>query len=235
MTPTFIVTPFKDEPETTLKFLQMLKYEEFEHCLLYDNGSTEKNRQYILNNIEDERILYNYAPNMTIYEMWNDGWRIAGSYDYYVNVAFFNNDIEWDIPIINNLASLLRSDSNIGCVYPDYRNESLEEYLSLTPTSGTFKDNGMAGFAFMIKAELAPLRVPFFDTSFKWWCGDDFIEMKIRKAGLKVCRVNGLKIQHDQSKTASNGKNNWVDEAKNKDLTRFQQQYAAEFNSLRYC
>jgi hypothetical protein len=232
MIQTCIITPFKDEPETTIRYLSLLKNEEFDICFLYDNGSTEENRIKIKDSISDDRIHYISAFGWGIHEMWNHGWELANQHQHPVNVAFFNNDIEWDEPIVGIMSERLRSQPGIGCVYTDYHSDYTGPLHSLVSTFGTFKDGGMAGFAFMLRGELAPSRVPYFDTNFKWWCGDDFIEMMIRRAGMQVCRINGLRILHHQEKTANNGCNEWTHAAKGHDLRYFEENYLTEYLSL---
>jgi GT2 family glycosyltransferase len=234
MTKTYIVTPFKDEAEVTCRYLSLLKEEEFDVCFLYDNGSNQDTRNKVLSEISDNRIIYNEAVGVGIYEMWNRGWKLANSLGQPANIAFFNNDIEWDKPIVKIMAEKLRSQPGIGCVYLDYYENSEEKPLhSLTATEGTFKDRGMTGFAFMLRAEMAPFRVPYFDTRFSWWYGDDFIEMKIRKAGMQVARINGLKVKHEEQTTANNGHNEWTHNAKMRDFTLFIGEYASEYESLK--
>jgi len=215
---TIVVTPFKNEVEMTIKYINLLKNEKFDQAIMYDNGSREEVIRDIRNFIPDDpRFTIVDASGWKLHQMWNHAWSEAVSKFDIFNIAFFNNDIEWSEPLVEKMSELLRSQDQVGCVYPDHGYFNTDAKFVLTPTTGTKKDGGMCGFCFMLRGELAPDEMPYVDENLIWWFGDDHVEMNVRKANYYVCRINGLHITHIEEATAANGENTWVEEAKRKD------------------
>jgi hypothetical protein len=126
------------------------------------------------------------------------------------------------------LRHALRSNDSIWAVYPDYRVDATTTELpsviplDLTPTKGTYQHGGMCGWAFMLRGE-AP--IPPVDEQFEWWYGDDDLVRNITTRGKKVCRVNGLGLNHVNEATANNGDNEWTHGAKSRDSKRFKEKW----------
>ena len=233
---TFVVVPFKNEQQRTIDFMRALTKEEFDYRLMLDNGSTLYTAEAVKNECKiDKRFMHINMSGFGIYQMWNYGWKYALDHsgkDGEVNVAILNNDISFLPGTIERLSDALRSEALVGITYPDYdvRCSSLGSIgpttgFPLRQTTGTYRSGGMCGWAFMIRGEAARWGVPFIDEKLKWWFGDDFIEMKFREAGYKVCRLVGLPVDHASEATASNGENNWTHEAKAKDIEYWKANY----------
>lgn len=222
---TFVVIPFKDEPELTRAVLHDLKKSGGYDCIfLIDNGSTEQNFRDIQESIQrDENIKLIINPKRGIYQMWNQGWKLARemSNGESYNVCFLNNDIALPENAINVMKQVLRSHDSIGIVYPNYDkrvHEGWDGTYTTSSTRGTYQHGGMCGWTFMIKGEAHETAgVEYVDENLLWWYGDDFIESEFRSRGFSVERILGLPVDHINEKTANNGSNNWTHEQKGKD------------------
>ena len=200
---------------------------------LFDNGSRpesiEQIRESVTVDLAEANIELLRRPNAGIYEMWNEGWSAACSdVEGPVNVAILNNDIVIpEVGFLDTLRHALRCEPDIWAVYPDYRMDVRKHPqgrlpIILTPTRGTYQHGGMCGWAFMIRGE-APL--PRIDERFEWWYGDDDLVRNITARGKKVCRVNGLPLNHRNEATANNGENEWTHGAKSRDTKRFKEKW----------
>lgn len=236
---TYIVIPFKDEPEMTIRVVNQLigekvKFNSIYRLLLMDNGSRPESVEEVrVVTDEHDWIEIRSCPGLGIYQMWNRGIEIANAdLGDRFNIGFFNNDITLATRTVDIMASTLRSHDEVGCVYPDY-DAHFSSYSPtsgswwLKPTAGTYKDGGMCGWCFMVRGELwREGTLPLVDENLKWWFGDDFIELKVREAGYSVCRITKLPLLHLNEATASNGENNWTHEQKGRDIAYWNATYA---------
>lgn len=243
MSDIMVVVPFKDEPDLTCKIAEYLHIEAPKYVDLYDNGSSKETHDRVndvaascLAKLPAGTIIseIHWMPEAGIYQMWNNGLVLAAerskATDSYIDLAVFNNDITLPPGALQVMSEMLRSSDDIGIVYANY-DLSLETFVvpesySLRDTRGTYKDGGMGGWCWMIKAELfRDGLIPLIDENLGWWFGDDFIEWKVREAGFRVCRIEELPVDHLNEATASNGENNWTHEQKAKDLAYWNATY----------
>lgn len=133
-----------------------------------------------------------------IYRMWNEGLdtaRRCGASE----VAILNDDIAILPGTLPLLATVLRSEPDLGVVYPDVNAPwQLPNVPLIEDTTGTWGPGGMTGFCFLFRAEL-PVR---FDEGYHWWYGDDAFERDVRSAGFRVARVRGVPIRHSPDGSA---------------------------------
>ena len=107
-----------------------------------------------------------------IHVMWNLGMEVCGK-DH--AIAFINDDVRLGKDCMTILAAELDKNPNIGLISPNYSGDKFEgEMATNTTCRGRYDGTGgMAGFCFMLASDL--VKVYKFDTSLKWWYGDDDI------------------------------------------------------------
>lgn len=230
--PVYVVIPFKDEAEMTISVIDQLDREDgFVKLYLYDNGSSEESRLAVSARIEsDHRMELIDAAGRGIYEMWNLGWKKALEANPDCYILFLNNDITIGNWFIQSLSWVMDHDHQVGITYPNYDRDVVDgkqmfDSIEYLPTSGTYKDGGMCGWAFLLRGSLSQHGLPFVDENLRWWFGDDFIEMKVRELGYRVVRLLGLPVDHLNEATARNGANEWTHVAKQEDLKYWNANY----------
>lgn len=190
MIPTIAVVPTRYEPDRLRALLDLITPEA--NVIVLDNGHEPP----IAGTVD--------TRGMGIYAMWNLGWRIALERHPVVNVAILNDDIRILPGSLRLMARALRSESWLGCVYPD-RSVRLDRGLPgrwrLTAHRDPIDPREMTGYCFMFKGEL-PL--PPFDEGYEWWYGDTQFDESVKLAGYAVAQVDGLPIEHE-SDTEANG------------------------------
>lgn len=171
---------------------------------IFDNGVQDQSKLDALLKYENVALVKAHGRN--IYEMWNVGWDFSAQEARNMNqpkynVAFLNDDIYFSEGTMAVLSNYLRKDAKLGVVCPDYHSKVDDidiDYLQPEYVSGTFGQNGISGFAFMLKGEI-PIR---FDSTFVWWYGDDSAFLEIEELGFKMARINGLPLEHAGSLSA---------------------------------
>jgi hypothetical protein len=194
---TFAVIPTKFESMDTLrKLIQNIHADNsiFRAYVLDNSGNEPLGR----NTMKIRELSY---PNYTIYEMWNSARRyIQDTYPKEeLNIAFLNDDIELKDNALSLMSRELRREKDVAIVFPDPTvSWDSGPTGTLTPTDTTFGAGGMTGFCFMMKGELD---IPYVDENLKlYWGDDDLVKQTIAK-GYKICRIDGLPIQHIGSVT----------------------------------
>lgn len=198
--PTIVIIPTKYAIDHLLNLLERIKLDDIDQIVILDNGHTKENWARIYNWGQKNIWLEIFkVPTMTIYEMWNWGWKYAKGYaglHIGVNVAFLNDDIDIWPDSISEMAHFLRSTPGLAAVSLDPNRTETMPYVQIVDT--TAGAGGMAGFAFMIKGELP---IPFIDENLKLYWGDDDLVKQIRHAGYEVGVIRGLPVEHAGSLT----------------------------------
>lgn len=231
MSPTYVVIPYKDEPDLTMHVTGLcLKDPGVNHVLLYDNGSSLETKEIVESRLKgldggSTTVAVIDADGMGIYEMWNAGWRkaLASERGQAVQVAFLNNDIDFLPGLIEQMATTLRLKSKCLVVYPDYDrpiSEGVDRSGRPRQTQGTKKDGGMCGHCFMVKGEAAEDGLSMFDEEYEWWGGDDHFARTVEAYSAHQYRLVGWPCDHVNEGTANNGANEWTNEAKSRDIQR---------------
>ncbi len=214
-----VVIPFKDEAARTMNVIdQCVSDPIVDTILLMDNGSSIETKNAVFahaRNYPTKGIHFYPADTMGIYAMWNMGLRIAMRITEFPYVAFLNNDIEFDPWMLSDLANELDRVPKAGIVYPGGASDPTPH--ASFPTTGTKKDGGMVGHAFMLRSRLMDEGLPYVDENLQWWYGDDFMEMQVRALGYQVVKLPWLRCDHENEATASNGSNDWTHAAKQAD------------------
>lgn len=232
--PTYVVIPFKDEPDLTCHVLDLV-YQEgvVDHILLYDNGSSPETVEQLNQHLEaldvsrgGKHVHYFDTPDLGIYQMWNAGWQFAMDNENRgpSNLVFLNNDIDFIPGLIKRMVFMLRRMEDALIIYPDYdRPVSKRVAKGFSPrlTHGTKKDGGMCGHCFVTRTEAAKKGLPMFDEQFEWWCGDDDFARNVANYPASQYRLVGWPCDHLNEATASNGDNDWTHGAKGRDVERY--------------
>ena len=190
MIPTVAVIPTRFEPERLYALLDIVSHD-VDDMIVLDNGHEPPLAPGKLHNgdLVDVR-------GMGLYSIWNLGWRTALEYGNPVNVCILNDDIRILPGTLSMMATALRREPRLGCVYPDRHVPLAAGLPAKIRTTSLFDPVGsreMTGFCFMFKGEL-PL--PPFDEGYEWWYADSVFDEAVKAAGYGVGQVDGLPIEH---------------------------------------
>lgn len=183
---------------------ELLDQGELDHLLIYDNTDEQSIHRWLPPVSDVLRILD--GSGMTIYQMWNQGWDYALTLATEVNLAILNDDITIPSEFIGRMALALRSNPEWWLVYPDYSLRVADDLQWDEPpreTRGSYKDGGMCGWAFMVRAEKRRAGLPRIDEQFEWWCGDDDLAHQIELMGGRQGRIVGLPLDHIHEASAA--------------------------------
>lgn len=199
---THIVIPVRDQVQITMQMVHQLKTQPgWDKCWIFDNGSVDNTWEYLKGiHSEDERFFPVLASGLGIYDMWDQGFRVAKNEgaDY---VAILNNDLTLFPGTFTLLNYFLTLNHGAWISYPDYNATKAHDSPYTRVTSGTYRLGGMSGFCFMLKADKIDWE-PLIDPIFKWWGGDDDIAFEIERRGGTQIRVLGLPVGHMMEGTA---------------------------------
>ena len=147
-----------------------------------------------------EHILTITVPEgVGIQHMWNRGIETVGRDSH---IAFLNDDVRLSPECLSSLANSLDTDPSIGIVCPNYSTVEMTEDRQVFNTCGSRYDGtgGLAGFAMMLRSELA--KVYSFDEQLTWWYGDDDVLLWVTKTmGLRAVIAHQARCQHADSVT----------------------------------
>lgn len=187
-----VVIPVKDNLPLTRGIVgQLHEQGGFDDLTVFDNGSGRRTRRYLEHEASVGRLRHVDAAGFTLHQMWNRGADLARARDPRGMVAFLNNDLRLGPGFLAGLSSALGADAKLWAVSPNYDGRSVQgvEYVT-----STYRRGGLAGFAFMVKAEAFD-RVRF-DERFEWWFGDDDLVAQIESLGYKVGIAGDVAVEH---------------------------------------
>lgn len=132
-----------------------------------------------------------------IYSMWNKGVvksLLDQDIDY---ICIFNDDLILDVRP-NWFKDLIYplSNENFWAACGNYNPQIHSSESNFTKVTGTYKDNGFAGFCFAVSREAYESGLPFFDERFNWWYGDDDFVHSVYKMGNSVVVSNKAQMIH---------------------------------------
>jgi GT2 family glycosyltransferase len=188
----FVVVPVKDQLPFTQGIVEQLTAQGgYDALFVYDNGSSPETADFLATAHGNDRVEVIDAAGRDLYEMWQDGVDRARARSAVCDVAILNNDLRLGPRLLVSLTSALRSDSALWAVSPRYDDRGIDgiEYVS-----GTFKHDGLAGFAFAVRGEAFDHIA--FDPDFKLWFGDDDLVAQIERAGHKVAITGATWVDH---------------------------------------
>jgi GT2 family glycosyltransferase len=190
--PVHVVVPVLDHLDLTQDLLGDLWGQGgYETIMVFDNGSEPETRHWLAAQAAAGRIDLVDAAGWRLYRMWNDGVRRARERSPRCDVAILNNDLRLGPTFLSSLSSGLRSDAQLWAVSPAYDGREID---GVELVRGTYKEGGLAGFAFMVRGEVFDAIA--FDEEFEWWFGDDDIVAQIESRGGKVGIVGATWVRH---------------------------------------
>ena len=150
--------------------------------------------------VPPEHIITITVPEgVGIQHMWNRGIEAVGRVSH---IAFLNDDVRLSPECLSSLANSLENDPSIGIICPNYSTVEMTEDRQVFNTCGSRYDGtgGLAGFAMMLRSELA--KVYSFDEQLTWWYGDDDVLLWVTKTmGLRAVIAHQARCQHADSVT----------------------------------
>lgn len=191
--PTFVVIPVKGRHELTEHLLdQLIDQGQADRIFVYDNGSDTD--QYGVPMRGGVDVIP--ADGMTIYEMWNAGIERALELtpDKRCNIAILNNDLvlkadHW----LGRLTAGLRAHPSILASSANYDGR---DGADIQAVQSTFKDGGLAGFAFAVRGEAFASGQLELDKGYGWYWGDDDLMQQIAKVGGLAVLVQSAHVEH---------------------------------------
>lgn len=147
-------------------------------------------------------------PGWSIYAEWN--WAITNYVD--ATVVLLNDDVELAPGALGAVVAALASEADLVAVGFDYQHLPA---VQLRYCRGTYREHGIGGFAFAVKAA----RCPLVDEQFEWWGGDDDLMYSIERAGGLCAVLEGAHVTHVAETTAIHFP--WTHEARARDRARF--------------
>lgn len=198
---THIVIPVRDQIHITQSIVEQIQQQSgWEKLWIFDNGSLDNTWDYLMDvHSKDSRITPINASGAGIYDMWDEGFRVA-RHDGADYVAILNNDLTLYPNTFELLNQTLDNYSTAWIAYPDY-NATVASAYSVRVTSGTYRHGGMSGFCFMLRAASINWD-PLVDSRFVWYGGDDDIAFEVESRGGVQLRVLGLPLEHLHEGTA---------------------------------
>jgi hypothetical protein len=166
--------------------------------IVYNNGYTEP----LLDIPMDVEIVD--ATGWSFYSMWNDAWRTSCDMGYGA-VALLNDDIVLHHKSLRIAYKELLSNNRRGIVGLNYErpvSSGPDETLGSRQCSGSFRNHGIGGHAFILRASTLG-RVPEIDERYNIWYGDDELFRNVEEAGYSLHVALGAPVDHYSSTTTN--------------------------------
>jgi len=192
-----IVIPTVGKNEMIVNLLHQIRDindDVIKNIYIFDNGMPESVRTQCLE--FNAEIIPSHGDG--IHQMWNKGVIKCISDKDIEYICIFNDDLILDIKEdwFKSLLQPLR-DANIWATCGNYNQDIHDESLDYKQVTGTYKDNGFAGFCFAINKNAFLSGLPLFDEKFNWWYGDDdFVHNvnRLHKVTAVSCKAKMLHI-----------------------------------------
>jgi GT2 family glycosyltransferase len=190
--PTYVVIPVKNQLALTRSLVDQLHNQGGHQAIfVFDNGSTDGTGEWLAEQARQGVLEAIDATDRALYEMWNAGVRRARDRDAVCNIAILNNDLVIGDAFCEQLASTLRADPRLWAVSPRYDDR---RFGGVQYVRSTFKNGGLAGFAFMARGEA--FDHVGFDEALRWWYGDDDFVAQIEALGHRVGLTDTTSVVH---------------------------------------
>lgn len=193
--PTYVVIPMKDRLDLTRALVeQLVEQDEASGIFILDNGSSPETKAGLKELEQLPRVDVGDAVGLNIHQMWNAGINEAVRRAWPCNIAVLNNDLKIGERFLSGLARELRRDPLLAVVCPNYDGRvgdgvQYVEDICANRYDGT---GGLAGFAFMLKAE-SDYRFP---EQLQWWFGDNDMMCHVAYGGSRAGIVLGTTVEH---------------------------------------
>lgn len=161
------------------------------------------------------RLVLVDADRWPIHRMWNHAIERARCAPQGAELAILNDDLTLSENMVWRVVGAMRGDPDVWIASPDYRAGALDtKGATLRDVHGVWWRGGIAGFAFVVRAD----RVPNVDEQFEWWGGDQDLVLSIERAGGRAAIVQGVSVVHHSSTTAN--RHEWTQHAAARDRER---------------
>jgi hypothetical protein len=137
-------------------------------------------------------------PGRSIYSEWNDAAHWARDLDN-AHLALLNDDLHLTPGVLTALSQALEDSPTYALISVDWDERPVEE-PHIVRARGTFREGGIAGWAFVARSD----RWPGVDPLYQVWYGDDDLVAKLLSTGWEVGRYRGLFVPHETSTTIHN-------------------------------
>jgi GT2 family glycosyltransferase len=192
--PIVVVIPTRYDIDMLENLLPSMK--DADEIIVLDNGLSKEKYTKLMQS--DARRMGNFwilpTEGLSIYQMWNLGWAMYPN----THLAILNDDIYFLPGTLAELSRALIDNPEIAAICPDYNRPTeagMSPAIVVMPTTSTYGNGGLAGFAFMLNTSLP---IPKIDEKFQWWYGDDDLVYNIERAGYKVAKLLGVPVAHAQ-------------------------------------
>jgi hypothetical protein len=207
--PTFVVIPVKGQSLYTTSLIHQLHAQGgFDRVFVYDNAAGTDDQylspEHMARMPGDALVEFIPAAGLSIYEMWNAGIRKALALTPRCNVAILNNDIRIGDAFLQRLARGLRAMPTIAAVSGNYDGREFPELVQQTKGTAAGRmdgTGGLAGFAFMVRGEDAPL----FDEQYEIWWGDADFTKTLDERGAVYGIVRDALVEHIDGGSKTSG------------------------------
>lgn len=154
-----------------------------------DNGMPESLRDQLASEFAEATVKIIDQRGKSLYQMWNQALTTGRRYGDYT--AIFNDDIQITPNTITVMKAALEADPSMVIVGldPDATEPNAPECHYVT---GTYKDGGLTGFAFMVYATDCPLA----DEKYNWWYGDDDLVKAVVESKRHAGKLIGWPVWH---------------------------------------
>lgn len=192
-----VVIPVKDNLEMTRRLVGQLHAQGgYTDLLIFDNGSTDPEMVEWLSAQGVAEVFD--AAGASIHEMWNAGIGEAlARHRGLADVVFLNNDLSVGHRFLRGLVAGLRSQPGLMAACGNYDRRPGSGVSPLRGICANRYDGtgGLAGFAFVLRAEWIATGFRF-DESMRWWYGDNDLCLEIEKAGGWYGMVHSASVVH---------------------------------------
>ena len=189
----------------------LLLGDEVDEIWVYDNGSTDTTRYWVLQQQKIwARLKYIDASQMRFYEMWNHMIKTAAHIGG-VKLAILNNDIRLPHMALKTMADNM---GNYDIVTIDTTRSSFQpiESVHVQKIGGWWY---RVGWAFMVNADFWKHTQFPIDPRFNLWYGDDYLYRTTLERGGRVGTMVGVGCDHAVSVTT----NNEIEQARKDEIT----------------
>ena len=196
---------------------QLLIGDKVDEIWIYDNGSTDNTRNWIMNRSNiDSRLKYVDAYDWKFYDMWNDMIKRAAGIGG-VRLAILNNDIRLPHMALKTMADNM-GDYKIATI--DKNRNSFQPIEGPNPTQVGWVHR--CGWAFMLDADFWKGQEFAIHPEFIIWWGDDDLYRRCEVRGGKICCMVGIGCDHAVSATDSEYVGNKYEDTQ-QDMKKFEE------------
>lgn len=219
---TIAAIPTRNKIEWTAPLIEhLLLAEQIDEVWLYDNGSTDLTKEWVLNRTAlDSRLKYFDASEMRLYDMWNHMIKTASIMDKEVNLAILNNDIRLPHNSISTMSNLMRRykyklvavDPCRPAIFTKTINIYAGEGTVPTPIDPYLQKMGpknRIGWAFVVAAEWWKDEPYAIHPDYIIWYGDNDLYLRIHKRRGKIGWVRGIGCDHAIEQSDSEYPEKW--------------------------